>query len=250
MQEKGHLKRDCLKQGQQVQNGSAAMIEKGSSFDDDYDLSMDDVTHQLDVWVLDYRASYHICSNKELFSSYCQTDGGAIHMTDGTVCKVIGIGSVRFKNHDGKTCTLYEVRHVPRITMNLISLSLLDKKGFSFKGERGDICVYKSLKVLLKRIKDKTLYVLQGLAITGLVGVVLAEIQEADQTRLWHMSERGMQELHKKGYLVEHTPKILGFCEHCVIGKLQHSKFPKAVHRTKDTLDYIHSDCWSPSRVE
>ncbi|OAE29792.1 hypothetical protein AXG93_1513s1180 [Marchantia polymorpha subsp. ruderalis] len=185
------------------------MIEKGSSFDDDYDLSMDDVTHQLDVWVLDYRASYHICSNKELFSSYCQTDGGAIHMTDGTVCK-----------------------------------------GFSFKGERGDICVYKSLKVLLKRIKDKTLYVLQGLAITGLVGVVLAEIQEADQTRLWHMSERGMQELHKKGYLVEHTPKILGFCEHCVIGKLQHSKFPKAVHRTKDTLDYIHSDCWSPSRVE
>ncbi|KAL6138517.1 hypothetical protein ACLB2K_063799 [Fragaria x ananassa] len=27
-------------------------------------------------------------------------------------------------------------------------------------------------------------------------------------------------------------------------------KFPKAIHRTKGTLDYIHSDCWGPSRVD
>jgi 5'-3' exoribonuclease 2 len=64
------------------------------------------------------------------------------------------------------------------------------------------------------------------------------------------MSERGMQELHRKGYLAGHTPKNLGFCEHCVYGKLQRSKFPKAVHQTKGTLDYIHSDCWGPARVE
>ncbi|OAE30778.1 hypothetical protein AXG93_4876s1190 [Marchantia polymorpha subsp. ruderalis] len=62
--EKGHGKRDCPKQGQQGQNGSAAMVEKGSSSEDDYVLSMNDVTHQSDVWVLDCRASYHICSNK------------------------------------------------------------------------------------------------------------------------------------------------------------------------------------------
>lgn len=118
-------------------------------------------------------------------------------MANEVVCKIIGSGSFRFKNHDGKTCTLNEVGHVPRITMNMISLSVLDQKGFSFKGEGGDLCVYKGSKVLLKEIKDKTLYVLQGSAITGSVGVVLAEIQEADQTRLWHMrldhmSERGM----------------------------------------------------------
>ncbi|OAE22245.1 hypothetical protein AXG93_412s1350 [Marchantia polymorpha subsp. ruderalis] len=215
--EKGHWKRDCPKRGQQGQNRSAAMVEKGSSSEDDYVLSMDDVTHQSDMWVLDSGASYHICSNRKLFSSYCQTYGGSVHMANGAVCKVIGIGSLRSKNHDGKTCTLNEFRHVPRITMNLISLSLLDKKGFSFKGEGGDLCVYKGSKVLLKGIKDKTLYVLQGSAITGLVGIVSAKIQEADQTRLWHMrlghmSERGMQELHKKDYLVGHMPKSLGFC--------------------------------------
>ncbi|OAE30591.1 hypothetical protein AXG93_40s1190 [Marchantia polymorpha subsp. ruderalis] len=143
------------------------MVEKDSSYGNDYVLSMDDITHQSDVWVLDFEAYYHICSYRELFSSNCQTDGGSVHMTNGAVCKVIAIGSVRFKNHDGKTCTLNEVRHVPRITMNLISLNLLHKKSFSFKGEGGDLCVYKDLKVLFKGIKDNTLYVLQGSAITG-----------------------------------------------------------------------------------
>ena len=42
----------------------------------------------------------------------------------------------------------------------------------------------------------------------------------------------------------------LEFCEHCVFGKLHGSKFPKGVHRTKGTLDYIHFDCWGPSCFE
>ena len=32
--------------------------------------------------------------------------------------------------------------------------------------------------------------------------------------------------------------------------KLHCSKFPRGVHCTKGTLDYIHSDYWGPSRVE
>ena len=32
--------------------------------------------------------------------------------------------------------------------------------------------------------------------------------------------------------------------------KLHKKKFPKAVHKIKDTLDYIHSECWDPSKLE
>ncbi|KAL6124839.1 hypothetical protein ACLB2K_077348 [Fragaria x ananassa] len=35
-----------------------------------------------------------------------------------------------------------------------------------------------------------------------------------------------------------------------VAEELHRRKFPKAIHRTKGTLDYIHSDCWGPSRVD
>ena len=59
-----------------------------------------------------------------------------------------------------------------------------------------------------------------------------------------------MQNLSKNDLLCGHKVKDMDFYEHCVFRKLHGSKFPKAVHRTKGTLDYIHSDCWGPSKVE
>nr|KYP59920.1 Retrovirus-related Pol polyprotein from transposon TNT 1-94 [Cajanus cajan] len=67
--------------------------------------------------------------------------------------------------------------------------------------------------------------------------------------RLGHMSERGMMVLSKQKLLRDHTVKELKFCEHCVLGKHHRIKFPKAQHTTKSTLDYVHSNCWGPSRV-
>ncbi|GAA0144157.1 transmembrane signal receptor [Lithospermum erythrorhizon] len=59
-----------------------------------------------------------------------------------------------------------------------------------------------------------------------------------------------MQILAKDNLLGGHEVKDFGFCEHRIFGKLHRSKFPKATHRTKGTLDYIHSDCGGPSRVD
>ena len=36
------------------------------------------------------------------------------------------------------------------------------------------------------------------------------------------------------------------FCEHCVFGKQHRVSFSTGVHRTKDTLNHIHSDVWGP----
>ena len=41
----------------------------------------------------------------------------------------------------------------------------------------------------------------------------------------------------------------LDFCEHCVFDKQHKVSFGTGVHRTKDTLDYIHSDVCGPSQV-
>jgi len=64
------------------------------------------------------------------------------------------------------------------------------------------------------------------------------------------MSERGMQIMVKDDILCGHKIKHLGFYEQCVFGKLHHDKFSKEIHKTKDTLDYIHVDYWGSSRVE
>lgn len=254
--EKGHWKNDCpKKKKQQEKSGTAAVAESGTNSEDDIALVADEQTHHNDVWVLDSGASYHICPHREWFTTYEQIDGGNVSMANSAVCKAVGIGSIKLRTHDGKFCTLNDVRHVPLMTKNLISLSLLDSKGFNFKGEGGALCVCKGSKVILKGVKRGTLYFLQGSTLSGFAAVASSEVHKDDMTKLWHMrlghmSERGMQVLSKGDLLGGHKVKDLGFCEHCVLGKLHRSKFPKAIHRTKGTLDYIHSDCWGPSRVE
>jgi 5'-3' exoribonuclease 2 len=92
---------------------------------------------------------------------------------------------------------------------------------------------------------------LQGSTVTGSAAVASSS---KDNTKLWHlrlghMSEKGIQILKKKGYLDNHCTGKVDFCEHCIFGKQRKVSFSKAIHRTKGTLDYIHSDLWGPSRI-
>lgn len=53
---------------------------------------------------------------------------------------------------------------------------------------------------------------------------------------------KDMIELSKKGLLGGQITGKLDLCEHCVFGKQCRVKFSSVVHRTKGTVDYIHSD--------
>ncbi|KAJ4726034.1 Retrovirus-related Pol polyprotein from transposon TNT 1-94 [Melia azedarach] len=253
--EKGHWKSDCPKKKRQQDKPTGTAAVAYTNSEEDIALVVDEHTDHNDVWILDSGASYHICPRREWFTTYEQVDGGNISMANSSVCKAVGIGSIKIRTHDGKFCTLNDVRHVPLMTKNLISLSMLDNKGFSFQGEGGVLHVCKGSNVVLKGVKRGTLYFLQGSTLSSSVAVASSEIDKDNMTKLWHMrlghmSARGMQILSKWDLLCGHKIKDLEFCEHCIFGKLHRSKFPKAIHRTKGTLDYIHSDCWGPSRVE
>ena len=63
-----------------------------------------------------------------------------------------------------------------------------------------------------------------------------------------HMSERELHVLSKQGLLCGQKTRKLDFCKHCVFGKQHKVSFGTGVHRTNDTLDYIHSDVWGPSQ--
>ena len=154
--------------------------------DDDLTLIADEHMHLSDVWVLDSGASSHMCSRGEWFMNYKQADGSVI-IANGQVCKTGCIGSIRLRTCNAKVCVLNNVRHVAQVTKYLISLSLLDVKGFSFKGEGRVLYVYKGSKIILKGFKLETLYVLQGSALfeSGVVtfvvcGSVEIQVQHRD----------------------------------------------------------------------
>lgn len=48
---------------------------------------------------------------------------------------LVGIGTIRIKMFDGVVRALADVRHVPNLKRNLISLSTLDTKGYKYSGE-------------------------------------------------------------------------------------------------------------------
>ncbi|KAG8483260.1 hypothetical protein CXB51_022251 [Gossypium anomalum] len=93
-----------------------------------------------------------------------------------------------------------------------------------------------------------------GSTVTGDAAVASSSLSDDDITKLWHMrlghmSENGMVELSKRGLLDGQGICKLNFCEHCVFGKQKRVRFTRGIHNTKETLEYIHSDLWGPSRV-
>lgn len=53
--------------------------------------------------------------------------------------EIIGIRSVEIRMFDGIIRTLYSVRHALELNRNLISLSMLDSSGYSFKSDNSGI---------------------------------------------------------------------------------------------------------------
>lgn len=199
-----------------------------------------------------------MCPHRDYFSTYSSVDSGVVLIGDNTPCKIVGLGTIRFKMHNAVIRTLTNVRHVPGLKRNLISLGALDNLDCRTLVGSGILQVVKGSKVVIKGRRQRSLYVMDGTLVCDSVAAVdssgsSADTSEIDVGKLWHirlahMSEKGLSILSKRGLLDGQAVDKIDFCEECVLGKFKRSKFGPAVHRTKGTLDYIHSDLCGPSR--
>ncbi|KAH9697287.1 hypothetical protein KPL71_023550 [Citrus sinensis] len=251
-QKEGHFKRDCpeLKNKKREQNGAAATAEEEGYESAGVCVATDHV--QKGTWILDSGCTFHMCPFKDYLLNYHETDGGKVMMGNNAVCKIVGIGNVNLKLHDGTIRELKEVRYVPELKRNLISLGMLDQMGLSIKLESGELRISNGDGVVMKGYKRNGVYILNGETITGVSGVSISS--SCDNTLLWHlrlghMSLRGLKELQKQGVLGSSQISELDFCEDCVLGKATRNSFGKSVHSTKGILEYIHSDLWGPAQT-
>ncbi|KAG8472722.1 hypothetical protein CXB51_034750 [Gossypium anomalum] len=143
---------------------------------------------------------------------------GVVLMGNNVSCKITGVGTIKVKMFDGVIRTLSDVRHVPELKRNLISLSTLASKGYRYTAESRVLKISKA--------------------------VASSSLSNDDITKLWHMrlghmSENDMVELSKRGLLDGQGICKLNFCEHCVFGKQKRVRFTRGIHNTKGTLEYI-----------
>ena len=66
--------------------------------------------------------------------------------------------------------------------------------------------------------------------------------------RLGHIGEMGLKELEKQGVIGNDRIRNLEFCEYCVLGKSTRASFHRSTYKSKDKLEYVHSDLWGPAQ--
>ncbi|KAA0066139.1 hypothetical protein E6C27_scaffold21G001400 [Cucumis melo var. makuwa] len=147
-----------------------------------------------DAWIMDSWCTFHMTPNRDFLTNFQNSDGRKVLLGDNGTCDVKGTGLVQIATHDGMIRILTNVRFVPKLKRNPISLGELDRSG--------------SAAIVLGKVTDMSMLW---------------------HKRLAHVSERGLQALSQQGFLGGVKDVEL----RCIIGKSTRVKFGKGKHTTK-----------------
>ncbi|KAL6583726.1 hypothetical protein OROMI_003015 [Orobanche minor] len=166
----GHVEKDCKKPKANKKKKHVANIAEadgGWKEDDLAAVVTEEVNHveNQGVWYVDTAATAHVCGNKSQFKTYQVVEGRKLSMGNPASSDIIGVGEVALKLTSGHTLTLKNVLHVPDIRKNLISGSILVRKGFKLVFESDRVIIKKFDRFLGKGYLTEGLFKLNALAI-------------------------------------------------------------------------------------
>eukprot|EP00253_Pinus_taeda_P025406 PITA_25406 len=138
---------------------------------------------------LDSGASFHMNGDKLLFNTL-EEKGLKMHieMGDDRKYNVLGVGTVVFQREHGAPLTLTDVKYVPRLKKNLVSVMMLEEKGYDVVFSKGKAFLRHIAMIHTRRIGIwvKNLYKLEVDDCATLSSKAeLVQIQ--DIGKLWHM---------------------------------------------------------------
>ncbi|MBA0787172.1 hypothetical protein Gotri_024973 [Gossypium trilobum] len=178
---------------------------------------------------------------------------GVVRMRNDSSNKVIGIGTVEIRMHDGMIRTLSDVKYISYLRKNLISLNILDLKGCRINIESSNIKVSRGALILLKGKRTDSLYILEGSTVIGEMkhpsSVTESKSTRLERRQLGHRKEKVMTILLNRGSLLDAGFEKLG---HCVRENQTRVSFDLAVHKSKarsllafkhrfDSVNSLHS---------
>ncbi|KAK2366240.1 putative mitochondrial protein [Trifolium repens] len=240
----GHYKNQCKNTSKRQEAKDEANIASTSGGGDALICSLED---KEESWVLDSEASFHATSKKDLFENYVPGNLGKVYLGNEQSCEIVGKGVVKIKLN-GSVWELKNVRHIPDLTKNLISVGQLASEGYTtiFHGDQWKIS--KGAMTIARGKKSGTLYKTAGEC--HLIAVAANDNPNLWHQRLGHMSEKGMKVMHSKGKLPGLQSVEIDMCEDCIFGKQKRVSFQKSGKKPKkERLELVHSDVWGPTTV-
>ncbi|MCO5587893.1 hypothetical protein L7F22_041845 [Adiantum nelumboides] len=151
-------------------------------------------------WIVDSGANFHVTPHREWFSSYSHSHG-KVRLGDVYEVDIKGVKNVKLYLKNGTQFTLCNVRHVPKLTKSLISVSQLDDLGYNTTFDNDLWMVHKGNLMRFEYPKLARFYQTQE---------DFAEVHRLSQSgKLWkHLSTSDLPE--SEWLIVFDTPKYKG----------------------------------------
>ena len=93
-----------------------------------------------------------MCLKNGWFSSFKELEGGVVFISNDNACKIMEIGTIQLKTYYGSLQVLTDIRYIPSLKKNLISLGVLESNGFTI-----------TLKDKLLKVVAEALIVMKGI---------------------------------------------------------------------------------------
>ncbi|KAL2235826.1 UNVERIFIED_CONTAM: Retrovirus-related Pol polyprotein from transposon TNT 1-94 [Sesamum indicum] len=193
----GHMKSECRAPKKEKEGRTANVTTEEIT-----DALLLSVSCSSDDWVVDSGASFHSCSNKDIMEPYTSGDFALVYLADNKPLKIVGNGDVRIKSTNGSCWTLHDVRHIPGLKRNLISVGQLDSDRFHTTFGDAKWKISRGAMTLARGLKSGMLYMAGG---SNSNIPFAGTVSQANlwHNRLGHMSEKGMNVLKSKERLPE-----------------------------------------------
>ena len=108
---------------------------------------------------MDFGASFHATGDRALLQGYVEShDHGKVYIGDAKACEILGIGRAKVDLGNGTSLTLSDVRFVPKLTKNLISVGQLDDDGYKTVFSHGSWKMTKGSMIIARGKKVGSLY--------------------------------------------------------------------------------------------
>jgi len=140
----GHFAINCpLKKFKKKSTGGATGEDLASQFESNICLIACMVSSMMgSVWYLDSGASFHMTGDKELFNDLEEKDLQMhIEMGDDENYSITELGMITLQREHGAPLTLKNVMYVPGMKKNLVSISMLEDKGYDVILSKGKVCL-------------------------------------------------------------------------------------------------------------
>eukprot|EP00253_Pinus_taeda_P027232 PITA_27232 len=186
----GHYATNCPQKKKNKQAaGSAGGEALASQFELDFSLIACLVSSVMgSVWFLDSGASFHMTGDRDLFSDLEDKDLGVhIEMGDDGRYSATGISTISFERESGKPFVLKEVMHVPGLKKNLISVAMLEDKGYDVVFSEGKAFLRSKTTGETRKIgvRVRNLYQLHVDGCAAMAGKAEGLVSR-DDGELWH----------------------------------------------------------------